>query len=182
MTTEEIGQIVERVARRYARQCPWIERAELVQIGWLAALRALRTFDHERGTALGGYLHRACVLAMYEETHRQTAPVKARAEHFALLREVRRVPVDEAHDLPSVLPNAEEMLDDARRAASVRGHLARLVDEDPEAELAIAVLFGTPSREVAKARDVNVKTVYRATARAKRRLSALAELTALMEE
>lgn len=97
-----MNSIVLKIARRYAARCWWAELADLVQEGWLAALRAQHTWKPEGGAPLQVYVSRAVALSLGDYLWRQSSPVSGRRGHGSRMRGLHRASVEHAAVIAAV--------------------------------------------------------------------------------
>lgn len=210
--SKKLDKVVAKVAGRYAQLCWWAEEEELKQEAWIAALDATRTWDPTVGVPLGAYAWRAAVLHLRTWLWKNSSPVSAPASASEEVRKFRRAGFNETNELiepyyggkgtghlDNVKPGrlwtarrnqlederrwVDEMLDDERWKDRVRVALKQVLGDSPDSDLAVdAMLSDEKASAFAKSRGVEVQKVYRATQRARARISESLDLYRLWKE
>lgn len=165
-----------RAARAYAAKCWWAEVEDLEQAAYVATTRAMETFDPKVGVPLDAYLYRAAVLAIKPYLLSLSAPVSApRHKRDELKGLIRAAEPDERGQRGMDGPHEsvlDVILSRERFVAQVRARLHTLLIDAKRTELALPVLLGMEtSNAVADRHGVDVRTIYLATLRAKRRIA-----------
>lgn len=176
-----------RAARAYAAKCWWAEVEDLEQCAFVATTRAMETFDPKVGVPLDAYLYRAAVLAIKPYLLAQSAPVSAPRHRRDELKGLTRVSdsfmlndgeggqytldrptgvLTDDKEEPDVILSRESLV------SAVRERLRTLLTDAKHTEIALPVLLDAEnSHDVAHREGVDVRTIYLATLRAKRRIA-----------
>lgn len=182
--TQELHKMVKKVARRYKARCWWADEADLVQEGWVAVMRARRTWSAEKaadptkGCAFAGYAERAVALTMRDWLWRHSAPVtgpKGRGERLAGLT---RAPMEalSVHTTPAPDMGRAEWWQ------TLNEHLASvLCESDPDGVAERVLLDGVTSTEAAATSGVTASEVRRRVREAKKRLATSEVLRSLLQ-
>lgn len=177
MNEQALNEIAQRIARRYARACWWVDRDDAAQEGVLAMLTALArgTYDPAVGVPLEAYMERVAVLAIKHYVLRQSAPVSCLGHDNAdELKGLYRAPLDLR--APLVQPDTDMALHRARVRNELRERVQRLLGE-VGAEAVWPVLADEEnSADVASRVGLPVKQVYLLTARARQAIRTDPEL------
>jgi hypothetical protein len=180
MNQKQIDKVVCSVAARYARRCWWVDKEDLQQVGWEAALKALRTWDPQVGVPAAAYLWRACSFAMRRYLWLESSPVsggmndpkRCRTQHRASLEHPAVV------HLSDLTPPPDALLDEKRWTEEVLRGLIRLHDDDA-VRTGMRVLFDEAPKEVALDTGLERASVYRSAAKARNEVAFDQDLWAL---
>lgn len=172
-----VKQAVNWFRRKFSLGSDAIDREELLQQGWAVALAALQNYDPAKGP-LGGYLYTAIRRQLGNHITKAGSPVSIYGDWLAC-RNIQSASIDEAVKLASGAPNPEQAqlaqerlvaaaLWQAKFDAAVESTLSIAT---PQAREAFCRQYGIngyaeqPPREIAKAMDLPVRSVYSMLAR-----------------
>lgn len=101
VATGTVESLASRLRRRAIHK--GVDLSDLKQAGWIAAIRAHRTFDPAHGATLGTHLYRPVRFAMLRELLAMSSPVKVHRDAYALGDTFKKVELDtdsEGHTVP----------------------------------------------------------------------------------
>ena len=198
MTNDEIEMlsIVARgVAWRYKKIASWVDVAELEQACWLAFMEAARTFDPAVGVPFYGYAKTAAVRECWALMWRSRSPVTACRSNLPKMKDMV-VEHDACDELLSRASTPDEIVNEIRWHAATSRALNDLFDA-PEYVIEVERIDGVRCRcnvarqvlleqespaKLAARIGVPVTQVYRACARARRRIVGSFSLWELVQE
>lgn len=127
----DLKDVVESVARRFARRCWWVDEDDLRQEGWRAALAALRRFDVDRAPtgSVKPFVRPAVQRYVVDYLLQNTSPVSARdygPERRNLIG-LSRAPVESADGPDERTAEGEVIIERWRATVLVR--LREVVDD-----------------------------------------------------
>ena len=166
------------IVSNYLRNRWWLEKQDLIQEAELAKLEATR-YWRPGGAPLEAYLARAMANHLCYYVARCRCPVYAPTNRIGALYEAQGCAETAARNIPASGQPAIERMDRARMAELVRNALAVMALGDLAAEVLLAE---RKPAEVAAARGVPVRKVYRATRDARRALREDEGLRAFVED
>lgn len=177
MTDEKT--IADRVAARYKSKFWWADLDDLRQEALYAICRAKRTFNADEGFPFEAYAWRAAVLTVRRYVLKMSSPVSASNSEDSLLdlKGTQRAAIDPSSDWFVHNDLNEEALSAVRAKREILRRLQELLAGMRDGEIAEAVLLNEEkSATVAKRYSVPVTKVYGAAQRARRMISADADL------
>ncbi len=164
-----IYTLADRIAGSYARKCWWSDLDDLKQEALVALVRAHQLFDPQVGVPWEAYASLAASRAVARYLLKNSSPVSAPDCHSGATNLVGllRAPVDENWEDPE--PWADALIDDKRWRAKVRMHVQELARQCGGLHAVPVLLDDKQASEVATAKAVPVKQVYKETRRVRDR-------------
>jgi DNA-directed RNA polymerase specialized sigma24 family protein len=165
----ELGEVVPRIAGRYAAKCWWADRDDLEQEAWVAVLEAKSTWDPDRGVPLHWYAWRAAALRLRNYLWEHSSPVTGPRCRGEVLKGLTRAPAELLDDMAAKDPDEVEAVE--RWWAGLSEHVREIVRCGRHGDLATRTLLGPETAvEVALDTGWSVSLVQKAAWRARKRI------------